>query len=152
MIQGSGHGFVYFWVSHKAAIKVLAEDNVKTQLGKDLLCNWHGCWQNSVSRGLLDWGLWSLSSCWLVTALDSLLRKSLQHLSLISQIQQERGLPVRWKSQPYVTSSCNGRPIILSHSVGWKEVTTFSSCCRWVGGGQYIRTRIPEYGDHWRPS
>lgn len=151
MLQASGHGFFYFWVSHKAAIKVLAEDNVKTQLGKDLLWNWHGCWQNSVSRGLLDWGPRFLSSCWLVTALDSLLSKSL-HFNLISQIQQERGLLVKWKSQPYVTSSWNGHPIILSRSIGWKELTTFSSYCRWVGGGQYIRTRIPEYGDHWRPS
>lgn len=28
VIQGSGHGFFYFWVSHKAAVKVLAEEKV----------------------------------------------------------------------------------------------------------------------------
>lgn len=106
----------YFWVSHKAAVKCISwrEGHMwRLNWGKNLLWNWHGCWQNSVSWGLLDWGPRFLSSCWLMTALDSL-AESLSNIStwLIKDNKKE-GLLVKWKSQPYVTSSWNGHPIIF---------------------------------------
>lgn len=56
-----------------------------------------GCWQHSVPRGLLHWGLQFLVGCWLEVTLSTLSCEPFHHDSLWQPVKQERLLMLAFR-------------------------------------------------------